>query len=60
MKTAADFLSRTEVNPVKNFGVSIRKDIQTNTKDGKIQSLDIVEDEQIYILSDDDFAENKP
>ena len=29
MKTAADFLSRTEVNPIENLEMSIRNDIQT-------------------------------
>ena len=59
MNTAADFLSRTEINPVENFEMSIRNDIQTRAIEVNIQSSGIVEEEQIYILPDDEFDENK-
>ena len=59
MNTAADFLSRTEVNPVEKLEMSIRNDIQTKAIEVKIQSSGIVEEEQIYILPDDEFDENK-
>ena len=59
MNTAADFLSRTEVNPVKKLEMSIRNDIQTKAIEVNIQSSSIVEEEQIYILPDDEFDENK-
>ena len=59
MNTAADFLSRTEVNPVEKLEMSIRNDIQTKAIEVNIQSSGIVEEEQIYILPDDEFDENK-
>ena len=59
MNTAADFLSRTEVNPVEKLEMSIRSDIQTKAIDVNIQSSGIVEEEQIYILPDDEIDENK-
>ena len=57
MNTAAAFLSRTEVNPVERLELSIRKDIQTKAIEVNKQSVDIVEDEQSYILPDDEFEE---
>ena len=59
MNTAADFLSRTEVNPVEKLEMSIRNDIQTKAIEVNIQSSGIMEEEQIYILPDDEFDENK-
>ena len=59
MNTAADFLSRTEVNPVEKLEMSIRNDIQTRAIEVNIQSSAIVEEEQIYILPDDEFDENR-
>ena len=59
MNTAADFLSGTEVNPVEKLEMSIRNDIQTKAIEVNIQSSGIVEEEQIYILPDDEFDENK-
>ena len=59
MNTAADFLSRTEVNPVEKLEMSIRNDIQTRAIEVDIQSSGIVEEGQIYILPDDEFDENK-
>ena len=59
MNTAADFLSRTEVNPVEKFELSIRNDIQTKAIEVNIQSSGIAEEEQIYIIPDDEFDGNK-
>ena len=59
MNTAADFLPRTEVNPVEKLEMSIRNDIQTKAIEVNIQSSGIVEEEQIYILPDDEFDEKK-
>ena len=59
MNTAADFLSRTEVNPVEKFEMSIRSDIQTKAIEFNIQSSGIVEEEQNNILPDVEFDENK-
>ena len=59
MNTAADFLSRTEVNPVEKLELTIRNDINTKAIEVNIQSSGIVEEEQIYILPDDELDENQ-
>ena len=59
MNTAADFLSRTEVNPTEKLEMNIRNDIQTKAIEVNIQSTGIVEEEQIYILPDDEIEENQ-
>ena len=59
MNTAADFLSRTEVNRVEKLEMSIRNDIQTKAIEVNIQSSGIMDEEQIYIFPDDEFDENK-
>ena len=51
--TAADFLSRTEVNTIEKLEMSIRNNTQTKAKSINIKSSGIVEEEQIYILPDD-------
>ena len=58
MNTAADFLSRTEVNPVQKLEMTIRNDIHTKAIEVNIQSSGIVE-EHIYILPDDELDENQ-
>ena len=57
--TAADFLSRTEVNPVEKLELTIRNDIHTKAIEVNIRSSGIVEEEQIYILPDDELDENQ-
>ena len=59
MNTAADFLSRTEVNPIEKLEMSIRNDIQTRSIEVNIQSTGIVEEEQFYIPPDDAIEENQ-
>ena len=59
MNTAADFLSRTEVNPTGKLEMTIRNDIHTKAIEVNIQSTGIVEDEQIYILPDEEIDENQ-
>ena len=59
MNTAADFLSRTEVNPIEKLEMNIRNDIQTKAIEVNIQSTGIVEEKQIYILPDDEIEENQ-
>ena len=59
MNTAADFLSRTEVNPIEKLEMTIRNNIHTKTIEVNIQSSDIVEEEQIYNLPDDEVDENQ-
>ena len=59
MNTAADFLSSTEVNPVEKLELTIQNDIHTEAIEVNIQSSGIVEEEQIYILPDDELDENQ-
>ena len=59
MNTAADFLSRTEVNPVEKLEMTIRNDIHTKAIEVNIQSSGIVEEEHIYILPDVELDENQ-
>ena len=42
--TAADFQSRTKVNPIEKFVLRIRNDIQTKANEVNIQSSGIVEE----------------
>ena len=59
MNTAADFLSRTEVDPNEKLEMAIRDDIHTKAIEGNIQSSGIVEEEQIYVLPDEEIDENQ-
>ena len=59
MNTSADFLSRTEVNPVEKLEMTIRKDIHAKANEVNIQSSGIVDEEHIYILPDDELDENQ-
>ena len=59
MNTAADFLSRTEVIPTGKLEMTIRNDIHTKAIEVNIQSTGIVEEEQIYILPDEEIDENQ-
>ena len=59
MNTAADFLSRTESNPTEKLEMTIRNDIHTKAIEVNIQSIGIVEEEQIYILPDEEIDENQ-
>ena len=62
MNTAADFLSRTEVNTIGKLELNIRKDIkdiQTKAIEVKYQSSGINEEEHVDILPDDAFDENQ-
>ena len=54
MNTAADFLSRTEVNQTEKLETTIRNDIHSKAIEVNIQSSGIVEEEQIYVLPDDE------
>ena len=59
MNTAADFLSRTEVDPTEKLEMTNRNDIHTKAIEVNIQSSGIVEKEQIYVLPDDQIDENQ-
>ena len=54
MNTAADFLSRTEINPTEKLEMNLRNDIQTKAIEVNIQSSGIAEKEQIYHHPDDE------
>ena len=58
MNPAADFLSKTEVDPTEKLEMTIRNDIHTKAVEVNIQSSGIVEEEQIYVLPDDEIYEN--
>ena len=57
MNTAADFLSRTEINPTEKLEMNLRNNIQTKAIEVNIQSSGIAEEEQIYLLPDDEIDE---
>ena len=59
MNTAADFLSRTEVDPTGKLEMTIRNDIHTKAIEVNIQSTGTVDEEQIYILQEDEIDENQ-
>ena len=59
MNTAADFHSRTEVDPTEELEMTIRNDIHTKAIEVNIQSSGIVEVEQIYVLPDNEIDENQ-
>ena len=59
MNTAADFLSRTEVNQTEKLETTIRNDIHSKAIEVNIQSSGIVEEEQIYVLPDDEIDKNE-
>ena len=59
MNTAAVFLSQTEVDPTEKLELTIRNDLHTKAIEVNIQSTGIVEEEQIYVLPDDEIDENQ-
>ena len=59
MNTAADFLSKTEVDPTEKLEMTIRNDIRTKAVEVIIQSSGIVEKEQIFSLPGDENDENQ-
>ena len=56
MNTAADFLSRTELDQTEKLEMTIRNDIHTKAIEVNIQSSGIVEEERIYILPDEELT----
>ena len=59
MNTAANFLSRTEVDTTEKPKKTIRYDSHTKAIEVNIQSSGIVEKEQIYVLPDDGTDESQ-
>ena len=54
MNTAADFLSRLDMNPKEKVRLLIRDDIQTAPIEVHIQSSNVAEEEQFYFHPDDE------
>ena len=54
MNTAADFLSRLDLDPKEKIQLLIRDDIQTTPIEVHIQSSNVAEEEQFYFLPEDD------
>ena len=59
MNTAANFISRTEVDPTEKLEMTICNDIHTKATEVNIQSTGIVEEEQILFLPGDEIDENQ-
>ena len=53
MNTAAEFLSRAEVNPTEKLEMNIRNDVTTKAIEVKIQSAGVAEEESLYILPEE-------
>ena len=53
MNTAADFLSRAEVNPTEKLEMNFRNDVATKAIAVNIQSTGVAEEETLYILPDE-------
>ena len=53
MNTAADFLSRAEVNPTEKLETNIRNDITTKAIEVNIECTGVAEEEPLYILTDE-------
>ena len=54
MNTAADLLSRLDLDPKEKVQLLIRDDIQTTPIEVHIQSSNVAEEEQFYFLPEDD------
>ena len=51
--TAADFLSRVDLNPKERVEIKIREDITIRSIQVKLQSTDVVNEEQLFFLPDE-------
>ena len=54
VNTAADFLSRLDIQPKDKVHLTIRDDIRTTPIQVNIQSSDVAEEEQFFFMPDDD------
>ena len=52
--TAADFLSRLEVIPKEKVQMKLRDDILTSPIEVNLQSSDVADEEQLFILPDEE------
>ena len=53
MNTAADFLSRAEVNPTEKLEMNIRNDVITKAIEVSIKTTRVAEEELLYILPEE-------
>ena len=53
MNTAADFLSRAEVNPTEKLELNIRNDVITKAIEVSIKTTRVAEEELLYILPEE-------
>ena len=58
MNTAADFFSRTEIDPTEKLAMNLRNNIQTKAIEVNIQSSGIAEEKQIYLHPDDELKKH--
>ena len=59
MNTAANFLSRAEVDPTEKLEMNIRNDVATKAIEVNIQSTGVAEEETLYILPDESPTEQQ-
>ena len=53
INTAADFLSRLEINPHEKLRLTLRDDIKTTAIQVNIESADVADEEQIFFLPEE-------
>ena len=53
MNTAADFLSRPEVNPIEKFEKNFRNDVSSKAIEVNIQSTAVAGEELLYHFSEE-------
>ena len=54
MNTAADFLSRLELDPKEKLQLTLRNDIETKPIEVNIQNADITQEEQFFFLDEEE------
>ena len=57
--TAEDFLSRPEVIPKEKVQLKLRDDILTSPIEVNLQSSDVADEEQLFILPDEEEEESE-
>ena len=55
--TAADYLSRMEMDPKEKLVLTIREDVETRPIEVNVQSAGVSEEEQVFFTEDDDETE---
>ena len=57
--TAADYLSRMEMDPNENLILKIREDVETRPIEVNVQSAEVSEDEQVFFTEEGDETEEQ-